>query len=472
MTQDVFEQHLALSRKRLEELWQRADKLPTLSKQLWRQAPEFSREQQKLLKESLQELSNSIEELQVAGEELRQQNEELVASRLAVEAERQRYQNLFECAPYGYLVTTKEGVIREANQMAAQLLNVFQKRLIGKPLVVFVAAEERRSFYQQLSQLQKGESIHNWQLQIQRRRGVGFKAFCTVAPIQDSQGQVVTLSWCIQDVTSLLVGESMPGDQKRTEEQENSSAASVALTKESELSAIKSHFASVVSQELRNPLNTIDCCAKLIEAHSQKWSEEKKGGYLQQIQVNVKQITQRLDDLLLIGKIEAGQQKLNPALIDLTQFCHELVQNLQQGVGQKHKLSLTHQGPHPGVWDAKLLRRILMNLLLNAIKYSPEGSEVKLNVVCLGREVRFSIQDSGIGIPPEERKLVFKSFQRGSNVGIIPGSGLGLAIAKQCVELHRGEISLESQVGIGTTVTVTLPLNLRVKQESGAAYGV
>ena len=204
MNPDIFEQHLVLCRKRLEELWQRAEKLPAPGNNSWRQMSEIPQGQQDLLKESLEELSNSIEELHVATEELRQQAEELANSRIAIEAERQRYQELFEFAPYGYIVTTKEGTIRESNQMAAQLLNISPKRLVGKPLIVLVADEARRGFYQKLNLLQKGESINNWQFQIQRRHGVSFRASCTAAPIQDWQGQVVGLRWCILDLSVLL----------------------------------------------------------------------------------------------------------------------------------------------------------------------------------------------------------------------------------------------------------------------------
>ena len=481
MNPDVFEQHLALFRKRLEELWQRAENLPAPGNNSWRQMSEIPQGQQDLLKESLEELSNSIEELHVATEELRQQAEELANSRMAIEAERQRYQELFEFAPYGYMVTTKEGAICESNQLAAQLLNISSKKLVGKPLAVFVTSETRRGFYQKLSLLQKGESINNWQLQLQRRHKNSFRAYCNAVPIKNWQDQVVGLRWCILDLNSLLEGEmgrerellnstsTINGNLEAVAttasditEQKQLAATSTALIRESELIALKSHFASVVSHELRNPLNNIVYCAKLVETHSQSWSEEKQRDYLQQIQVNVKQIDRRLDDLLVIGNIEAGQQQLNLALIDLTEFCREVIQKLQQDAGRKHKITFISQGSRSGVWDAKLLRHLLVNLLLNAIKYSPEGSEVKLTVACQNGQVRFSIQDSGMGIAQDEMELIFQPFQRGSNVRKISGSGLGLAIAKRCVELHRGEISVDSQVGVGTTVTVTLPLNLRV----------
>lgn len=643
MTQDIFEQHLTLSQQRLERLWQQADKLPKTSLELWRQAPEFQQEQQALLKESLEELSNVLEELQVATEELRQTNEELAVSRISLETECRHYQELFDFAPYGYLVTTKEGIIGEANQKVAKLLNLPQQRLIGKPLLLFVASENRPDFYSQLSQLQRGESINNWQVQIQPWHGNAFKALCTTAPILDAQNQVVGLRWCIQDLTflfeqtdgemgrwggkgtrgqedkgtrrqggrftaisqqlsplsssvtssieqlapvlnqilagstefffvldqtgkyiyinptaanvlgfsqsdfigktwsrcefcskirkqidahwetvfstqksltgevsfptnngvrdyqytitsinlekdcepdngnrkavnlssfssnpNLLTGRHNPIDAvvitaKDITAQKQAAAMNVALTKAAELSALKSHLASFISHELRDPLNTIACAAKLVETYSQQWSAQKNRDYLQQIQGNVKQINQLLEDLLLIGKIEAGQQKLRPALIDITEFCRHLIQQFAQGVGRKHQLTLINQGSRSGVWDEKVLRRILTNLLHNAIKYSPEGSEVKLSVICQDEQVKFSVQDSGIGILPEERELIFQTFQRGSNVGTIPGHGLGLAIAKHCVELQQGEISVDSKVDVGTTMTVTLPLNLRVK---------
>jgi signal transduction histidine kinase len=96
-------------------------------------------------------------------------------------------------------------------------------------------------------------------------------------------------------------------------------------------------------------------------------------------------------------------------------------------------------------------------LLSNAIKYSPEDSNIQFDLICESGNTIFQIQDSGIGIPLKERSQLFTSFHRGSNVGKIEGIGLGLSIVKQCVDLHGGEIAIESEPGIGTKVTVTLP---------------
>ncbi len=109
--------------------------------------------------------------------------------------------------------------------------------------------------------------------------------------------------------------------------------------------------------------------------------------------------------------------------------------------------------------DEKLLRHILTNLLTNAVKYSLQGGTVQFNLGCNYEAAVFSIQDQGIGISPEDQEKLFETFHRGKNVSNIPGTGLGLAIVKKSVDLHNGKIAVNSELGVGTTFTVTLPLN-------------
>ena len=120
--------------------------------------------------------------------------------------------------------------------------------------------------------------------------------------------------------------------------------------------------------------------------------------------------------------------------------------------------------------DEKLLRHILSNLLSNAIKYSPSGGTVHFDLVC-EEEVIFRVQDEGIGIPEADRANLFDSFHRASNVGTISGTGLGLAIVKKSVDLHGGTIAVNSEVGVGTTFIVTIPLhNRRATNEKDFSY--
>jgi len=116
--------------------------------------------------------------------------------------------------------------------------------------------------------------------------------------------------------------------------------------------------------------------------------------------------------------------------------------------------------------DEKLLQHILTNLLSNAVKYSPQGGTINFELFCNPNEVIFRIQDHGLGIPSHEQTNLFNPFERGSNVGQISGTGLGLAIVKNCVDLHGGTILVESEVGVGTTFTITFPSPSQIVENS------
>ncbi|MEC4896118.1 MAG: ATP-binding protein [Oscillatoria sp. PMC 1051.18] len=231
------------------------------------------------------------------------------------------------------------------------------------------------------------------------------------------------------------------------------------LVKQQELAALRSRFVTMTSHEFRTPLSTILSSAELLEHYRYKWTEEKQLLHLHRIQNSVKQMRELLDDILIIGKAEAGKLEFNPVAIDLVSFCRELVEDLQLNAFNKQEIAFTYQGEKTQIFlDEKLLRQILTNLLSNAIKYSFNGSTVKFSVLQKQQEVIFQVQDRGIGIPSEDRLHLFEPFHRGSNVDDLPGTGLGLSIVKKCVDFCQGTIKIKSQVGQGTEFTVILPI--------------
>jgi signal transduction histidine kinase len=232
-----------------------------------------------------------------------------------------------------------------------------------------------------------------------------------------------------------------------------------ALIKEKELSELKSNIISVVSHEYRTPLATILSSSELLQHYSHKWTEEKKQLHFKRIQSSVHHLTQLISDVLLLNKAEAGKLDFNPAALNLVAFCRELVEELQLTLKTQHSISFLCLGSEmEASLDEKLLRQLLTNLLSNAIKYSPEGGNIQFDLIYENESITFRIQDRGIGIPIKDQAQLFDAFYRSSNVGTIAGTGLGLAIVKRCVDFHKGHIALESEVGVGTTFTVTLPL--------------
>ncbi len=233
------------------------------------------------------------------------------------------------------------------------------------------------------------------------------------------------------------------------------------LQKEKELNELKSSFISIASHEFRNPLTTILMSAEILENFSSQLSEERKIEEFYRIKNTIKSLTNLMDDILIISKAESRFQQFNPSWLDLKKFCKEIVEEIQRSIGSQHEIVFTSQGIFNLCYiDETLLQHILINLLSNAIKYSSEQGMVYFEVKSQNEEAIFKITDSGIGIPVEDQKLIFTSFHRARNVRKIQGTGLGLSIVKKMVELHGGKISFESQVGVGTTFTVILPITI------------
>ncbi|MEH2237043.1 hybrid sensor histidine kinase/response regulator [Nostoc sp.] len=232
------------------------------------------------------------------------------------------------------------------------------------------------------------------------------------------------------------------------------------LVKANEINQLKSEFVSMFSHDIRNPLNTILLAAGFLQNYDEKLTKEKKLNHLQMIRSAIKNMGQLLDEVSFIGKADSGKLRSQVIRLDLEAFCRQLVEEVRLMAGEKHLTLVFASFGQLGeaLWDKSLLRHIFSNLLTNAIKYSLPDGIVRFELIGEKKTVIFRIQDWGIGIPKEDQKRLFQPFQRADNVGTIPGTGLGLAIAKKAVEAHGGEIIVNSQLGVGTTFTVTLPL--------------
>ena len=231
-----------------------------------------------------------------------------------------------------------------------------------------------------------------------------------------------------------------------------------ALSVEKELCKDKARFVSMVSHEFRTPLNIISFSTSLLKRHLDRWNQTKQLKYLNRLQNAVEQLGGLMDEVLIIGRAEAGKLEFNPQILDLNSFCQNLLTEINLSQTEYNKINFINQTEHETILaDKNLLKLVLVNLLGNAIKYSPADRVVKFTVSC-DKEIVFQIADRGMGIPLAEQSKIFEPFHRSSNVGDLPGNGLGLAIAKKIVELQGGQIFLESEVNIGSIFTVKIPL--------------
>jgi signal transduction histidine kinase len=231
-----------------------------------------------------------------------------------------------------------------------------------------------------------------------------------------------------------------------------------ALARERELNELKSRFTSMVSHEFRTPLAVIQMSSSILRTYGDRISDEKKVEHLDKVDTQINRLTQLLEDILTIGQAETVGLEFHPEMFDLHEYCHEIVEEIQE-TSTRHQIDLSITGKtREARLDKELIRQIISNLLTNAIKYSPDGGPIKFRLTSDRAQARLSVRDSGVGIPPEDQERLFQSFHRAQNVGNIPGTGLGLAIVKRAVEAHGGQIHVESEVGKGTTFTITLPI--------------
>ena len=231
-----------------------------------------------------------------------------------------------------------------------------------------------------------------------------------------------------------------------------------ALDQERELNELKTRFVSMVSHEFRTPLGVIMSSVELLKHYSDRLPEDEKKRQLEDIHAATRHMGGMMEQVLVLGRAEAGKLTCNPQQIDLAQALAKIVDDVQALTDDKCPIHTTiEEGIVQVFADEALLKHILNNLLSNAVKYSHDGVPVALNVRRDGEEGVIEVVDKGIGILEKDRLRLFEAFYRGSNVGEIPGTGLGLVIVKRCVEMHAGRVVLESRSDGGTIFRVFLP---------------
>jgi PAS domain S-box-containing protein len=235
-----------------------------------------------------------------------------------------------------------------------------------------------------------------------------------------------------------------------------------ALERQKALNTLRSRFVAMTSHEFRTPLAQILSAGELLRHYGDRLPAQERRETLDSIGEGVQRMSRMLDRVLLLGRADAQLLEFAPGEVDLRRLCRQLLEEarLQHPDSRCEVRCDIAADVGVGQYDEKLLRHIFVNLLANAIKYSPQGGLVRLEVRGEGADTLFRVHDQGIGIPADEIPHLFESFHRASNVGPIPGTGLGLAIVKNAVERHGGTIAVESRVGAGTTFTVRIPVKV------------
>ncbi|SDC26753.1 two-component system, OmpR family, sensor histidine kinase ResE [Candidatus Frackibacter sp. WG11] len=232
-----------------------------------------------------------------------------------------------------------------------------------------------------------------------------------------------------------------------------------------ELEQLQKEFVANVSHELKTPLTSIQGFVKAIR-DKVVTDEELEQEYLNIILDEVKRLTRLVNDLLDLSQIESGQIAMNIAEYNLKDIIEQTVLNLQPQIDKKN-LTINIESSDDAEFNIFLDRdrigQVLLNLLNNAISFTPESGEIKVQIKDLGEEVKVSIEDSGPGIPEDELKYIWNRFHKVDKARTRTGNGtgLGLSIVKEIIEQHQGQIGVESKLGEGAKFNFILPKNLQ-----------
>ena len=363
------------------------------------------------------------------------------AARALAESE-SKYRKVVENVNEGILVTAG-GRILYANPKALAITGLDEATALSQPFIEFIHPDDRELVLGNHMRRLKGEPVENYyHFRVVHRDG-HVRWLEISAVVFEWQGAPATLNF-LTDVTERLQADA---------------ELRKALARERELSELKSRFVAVASHEFRTPLAGILSAVELLDTYGTRLPDEERHDLLGQIRSSVARMNGMVEQVLLTGKLESGSFAFQPRPYAVPDLLVQLATEMDQSHTGAQRIAMRCDGlEEPRMLDAQLVRHILVNLLSNALKYSDADTPVDC---CAAPQedgsLLFSVQDRGIGIPAQDLPQLFQTFHRGANVGTIQGTGIGLNIVKECVELHRGSIEVESEPGRGTVFRVRLP---------------
>ncbi|HYF02860.1 MAG TPA: PAS domain-containing sensor histidine kinase [Patescibacteria group bacterium] len=380
------------------------------------------------------------------------------------------YRHVIENAGDFIYTTDINGYFRDVNDSALKVCGYTLDELQGYRYIDLIAPAYRKNIMMRyMRQFLKREKSLHVEFPFVVKSG-GIKWFSQYSTLIFKDGKPHGFHIIGHDITSRKIAEEELNKanvalEKRvadrtTELEKALERLEHALEKEKELGELKSRFVTMISHEFRTPLTSILSGVELLQRYSQHLTEDKREAMFRTIIESVHHMTHLLEDVLEFGKSHnPAQISFQPESSDITAVFKDIVR-LAQSSNTSRVITLSLNGDYPKVnFDRKLLRIIITAILSNALKYSAKTTPVDIDVSLLPDMLRFSITDAGTGIPPQDIPHLFDPFYRGKKAETIAGTGLGLTMVKQSVERHGGSISVESEVGKGSTFTVVIPLH-------------
>lgn len=410
------------------------------------------------------------------------------------------FKALFEHSSLGIIISNLDGVIEKSNLFAAKIFGYEHGELNGQIIEVLIPQYLREKHISYREQYIKDPHPRtmgsNFNLLAVKKDGEQFPVEISLSFFEaDGHRRIVSF---INDITNrkkiendlkkltedlelkinertkelsdalLELGHTNEGLNQEMERRKQIEAQILTtLEKEKELSELKSRFVSMASHEFRTPLSGILTSVSLIAQYTKTEDGPKREKHIQTIKKSVKNLTSILNDFLSLDKLDQGKVSSSSSSFNLSEFVNEQVGEINDISDKKHQIIIEHENRDLELFqDKEMLRNVIINLISNAIKYSPPEKIINLKTYQIQTQVVLEIIDHGIGIPDEDQKHLFERFFRAQNVDAVQGTGLGLNIVKRYLDLMGGTIEFSSVLNQGTTFKITLPMEKKNEKDS------
>jgi PAS domain S-box-containing protein len=384
---------------------------------------------------STADLEQLLHELHIYQVELDLQNEELHGTQGELQIARDKYTELYNFAPVGYLTLDSQGTILEANLTAATLLGVARIALVGTPLSRFVARDDQDVLYLHRRHVMEQEPPHLCELRMQRADGTSFIGLLRSRVVRNTTESVSQYYMILSDITALKQAE--------------------AARQQAERLASLGTFAAGLAHELNNPLYVIASTAEHARDELSKGRPvDEMDEYLAEILANAERCAQIVKRVLNFAR-QGSRDKTLLDLHELMQEMHNYMQHYAEQHGVLMRLRLAHAQPHV-IANRDDIGLALVNLIHNAIEACSDGAHVTVSTTVEAEHVQIRVRDTGVGLSQEELQQVFDPFYTTRQE--TGGTGLGLSLTHRIITDHRGSIELQSVLGQGTTACVRLTL--------------
>lgn len=368
------------------------------------------------------------------------------------------YQNLIENANAVIIGTDARGYITEWNETAWQVTGYSKNELYSQKLTNFVSPDAEDDCLQAMADVLRGRVITNYEMALISKDHRHLNLLINGTPRPNAVGEVVGILLIGQDITELSAYRHSLEQKVR----ERTDALRLALENEKKLVEVKDRFVSMASHEFRSPISYIHRNIGAIKEKIDSLNPAEVRERLSKIQSQAEHLTSLLEDVLTMGKTGANTNRIQANLspVELKEFLSRIIDEVVTNTHGTHTIKLDFPFPRLEFQsDENLLRNIFVNLLTNAIKFSPGREHVDLAVRKREGCVVADVKDYGLGISEADLSRIFEPFHRGSNVKEIKGTGLGLPIVKKAVETLGGDVTVQSNIGTGTLFTVKLNLS-------------